>query len=667
MQPRNCVVAAALVLAIACGGTSSASLSSTESNASTSSQGQGYTISNNTPGALKKATDTGAVDPSAVISITAWLKLQNETQLDQLLAQQTTKGNANYHKWLTQADIDAQFSPTAQQANAVANWLAAKNLAVVEVAANNWYVKAQGTVGDIEKAFHVQIDNFTVSGTTFRSNTANPQIVNGPGNIDAITGLDDIGYRPNVALAQGADGSAGGFAPLNSANGTFTSGSCFKSGTETHTFTSATHTATYSGNRYTLCGFNPAEVRAAYGLNAVYSAGYRGEGETIVITDAYGSGTIQNDAAAFSYYMNLPPVDLTIVGGQGLDQNPHNGWADEVTLDVEWAHAIAPAAKIVLVVATDRSSLDEAVNRAVVHHYGNTITNSWSIPEGYGNPAAQLSMNRILKAAAAQGVDVNFSSGDYGDNRYEFAQIVTVDFPGSSPYATSIGGTSLVLNADNSVKFETGWGTNLTRISDAQPTYAPVVPPNNSRASGYGFQFGSGGGTSGNYARPSWQSGLSGTMRQVPDISAIGDPYTGVEIIETIGGQLSVGTIGGTSLSSPVFSGIMALAAQKAGHGLGQAAPLVYGLSSGVRDILPVAYGTNVSGTIDGAPESAAALAAPLFDTTVFTSGFYQGASTRWYVITFNTDTGLTTGAGWDNVTGVGVPDGLNFVTAVTQ
>ncbi len=668
MQPRTSIVSAALVCAAACGGAPSTSLSSSDSSAAArAGQGQGYVIGNNTPGAIKNATDTGAVDPSTVITVTAWLKLHDENRLDQLVAQQGTKGNANYHKWLTQDQIDAQFSPTSQEVNAVQSWLSAHGLAVVEIAENSWYVKAQGTVSDVEKAFHVQIDGFTANGASFRSNTGNPSISNGPGNIDAITGLDDIGYRPNVALAHGPDGSEASFVPLNGANGTFFSGSCFKSGTETHTFTSTAHTASYTGNRYTLCGYDPEEVRAAYGLGGVYSAGLRGEGETIVITDAYGSGTIQNDAAAFSYYMNLPAIDLTVVGGQGLNQNPHNGWSDEVTLDVEWTHAIAPAAKIVLVVATDRNSLDEAVNRAVVHRYGNTISNSWSTLEGYGNPAQELAMNRILKAAAAQGIDVNFSSGDFGDNHTVGAGFVTVDFPGSSPYATSIGGTSLVLNSDDSVRFETGWGTNLTRISDAGPGFAPVVPPNNSEASGYGFQFGAGGGTSLNYPKPAWQSGHPGTMRQVPDISAIADPYTGVEIIETIGGQLTVGVIGGTSLSAPVFSGIMALAAQKAGHGLGQAAPLVYGLSSGVRDVLPVAFGTSVSGTIDGAPVSAASLAAPLGNTTVFTDGFYQGASTRWYVLTFNTDTSLVTASGWDNVTGVGVPAGMSFIDAVTQ
>src|SRR5207249_2455441 len=157
-------------------------------------------------------------------------------------------------------------------------------------------------------------------------------------------------------------------------------------------------------------------------------------------------------------------------------------------------------------------------------------------------------------------------TGDFGDEVIRVG-FVSVDFPASSPFATGIGGTSLALNPNNSIKFQTGWGTNLTRIADISPSGGtvlddnpPVVPPLQ-----LGFQFGAGGGTSLTFAKPDFQSGLPGTKRLVPDISMIADPYTGVEIIQTVDGQLSVGTIGGTSLSCPVFSGVMAIASQKAG------------------------------------------------------------------------------------------------------
>src|SRR5206468_2353970 len=162
-----------------------------------------------------------------------------------------------------------------------------------------------------------------------------------------------------------------------------------------------------------------------------------------------------------------------------------------------------------------------------------------------------------------------------------------VDFPASSPFATSIGGTSLALRGGN-LLFETGWGNNLTRIADvASAGSPPVVPPNNSAALGLGFQFGAGGGPSLTFAKPSWQAAL-----------------------------------------------------------------LLYGLSAGIRDVKAVGSANNVQGTVNGTPWTADQLAAPLFNTTTYYSAFYNSPfSTRWFVITFGTDTGLTTGPGWDNVT----------------
>ena len=153
-----------------------------------------------------------------------------------------------------------------------------------------------------------------------------------------------------------------------------------------------------------------------------------------------------------------------------------------------------------------------------------------------------------------------------------------------------------------------------------------------------------------------------------PDIGWLADPFTGVELIQTIDGVPSVEVIGGTSLACPMFSGLMAIAAQKNGHvGLGQAAALVYGLPAGtVLDITPVGSANNVTGTIDGNPESADSLASPLGNTTTYYSALYNSPfSTRWFVITFGTDTSLTTAPGWDNVTGVGTPNGLAFINAI--
>jgi subtilase family serine protease len=191
----------------------------------------------------------------------------------------------------------------------------------------------------------------------------------------------------------------------------------------------------------------------------------------------------------------------------------------------------------------------------------------------------------------------------------------------------------------------------------------PVVPPLN-----LGFQGGAGGGVSIEFAKPSFQSGLPGKARLVPDISMLADSFTGVEIIETVNGQLGVAVFGGTSLATPMFSGVMAIASQKAGHGLGQAARLVYNLPAGaVDDVIDVTSPNNVTGVINGSTvETADNLAAPLGTSAGYYSALYNSPfSTRWFVLTFGTDTSLAAAPGWDDVTGVGTPNGWNFVNAI--
>lgn len=645
-------------------------------------------IPKNTPGFIKNANDLGEADLGEVISATVWLKLRNENLLDKLVSDQNRKDSPSYHKWISQGDFNATFSPTPQQVNAVQNFLSAHGLTVISVAENNFYVKVQGTIADMEKAFHVSIHKFSFAGRTLRSNTADPSVDNSvSGQIAAVTGLDDLGFEPMYAQPTDPEGNVFPMTPVSvTPEGAFFEGQCFR-GIQTQTFTNATAktSATYSGNRYGAditnnqlghlppCGYKPSEVQTAYGLNSLHHAGLDGSGETIVITDAFGSDTIESDADTFSSIYGLPRIsseNFQIVKAPGLVNNPKGparNWNLETTLDVEWAHATAPGAKIALVLATDRASLDEAVNLAVVRHLGNTISNSWGTLEGLGNPAQHNRVERILQQAAVQGIDVNFASGDCGDEA-ACAGFVTVDFPASSPSATGVGGTSLALNPDNTMAFQTGWGNNLTRIAESKAlNNIPVVPPLH-----LGFQGGAGGGSSLTFAKPGFQSALAGATRQVPDVSMLADPFTGVEFIETFNGQLSVGTVGGTSLATPLFSGVMAIAAQKNGHvGLGQAAPLLYNLPAGaITDVAPFNSPGNVTGTItvNGNPTNLSAdqLAAPLVNTTGFYSALYNSPfSTRWFVLTFGTDSSLVVTPGWDNVTGLGTPNGATFVNAI--
>src|SRR5579859_2139689 len=187
------------------------------------------TIPNNTPGFIKSAADQGLVDPATVITVNVWLKLHNQQKLDRLVAQQTQKNSPNYHRWITQDFINANYGPTAQEVNAVSNFLSAHNLTVLSVAENNLYVKAQGSVSAIQQAFHVQIHGYSRNGAMFRSNAGDPSVSDSSGSlIAAVTGLDDYGFQSNVARPMTPEGVAAPLRAVSGPGGLFFEAQCFR-------------------------------------------------------------------------------------------------------------------------------------------------------------------------------------------------------------------------------------------------------------------------------------------------------------------------------------------------------------------------------------------------------------------------------------------------------
>src|SRR5215467_1948252 len=205
----------------------------------------------NTPGFISQAQDQGPIDPFTPVTVNVWLKLHNQQQLDSLFADQNHPKSANYHRWITQDQFNASYGPTAQEVNAVSNFLAAHNLNVLFVAENNMYVKAQGTAADIQTAFGVQINNYTLNGVSYRSNQSDPSIGDPAGGlVAAITGLDDYGFQPNAIRPVTAEGGEVPLTPIASGpDGLFFEGQCFRP-PETHTFHAGATTAVYTGNRF---------------------------------------------------------------------------------------------------------------------------------------------------------------------------------------------------------------------------------------------------------------------------------------------------------------------------------------------------------------------------------------------------------------------------------
>lgn len=643
-------------------------------------------LPNHVPSFAKPSNDAGPVSANQLIKLKVWLQLHNSTALDDYINQVNDPNSPKYGQYLTYAQAQALYAPTANDAAATQNFLKSKGLVVTRVDPKNLYVEAVGSAATVRNAFSVQLNNYKLHGKTFRANANNPTISDSSVAplIAAIGGFTNATVKPHNIKPYDPDGKAYPRAKV-SPNGAFFEGNCFD-GVETHTFTTggSLPAATYKGNRFGApitndappnlppCGYSPQELWTAYNLNKLYDKGLDGTGQTIVIVDAFGSTTIQQDVALFSAVYGLPAPDLTVIGTPVAPTNSNiAGWATETTLDVEWAHAIAPNAKIVLEVAASDSfdDINASLLDAISHAYGNVISNSYGAPESEYDPATLNAIEGLLKMAAVQGIAVNFSSGDDGD--YVLALgYADVSYPASSKLATGVGGNSLFLTSSNKIKFQTGWGNNLTEIADVAPDNNPLVPPFFE-----GFVFGAGGGASRIFSKPKFQSKLSGSHRLVPDIGWVADPYTGVEFIQTdtTTGEPFVDVIGGTSVACPMFSGLWAVAAQKHGGPLGQAAPRLYKLgSSSITDVKAVSYGTNVYGVIvdsgGSIKETPRQLATPSSAITSFTSAFYNSPfSTRWFVLSFGTDSSLPTKTGWDKVTGLGTPNGYNFVTNVAK
>jgi subtilase family serine protease len=660
-------------------------------------------ILNSTPASIRQARDLGPVAADTELKLTLWLRSQNEAALtDQQVQQLYDQSSPNFHRWVTDAAFKSRLAPTGADLAAVQQFALKNHLTISSVGEHNLYVRVQGSAKDVQNALRVQLHQFQAkSGQTFRANTNDPSIEEPAGaSVAAVSGLSEHRARPMFVRAVDVEtGEPSAARPLvSSPNGLFFSPQCLRA-PERHSFNTngGLPTATYSGNRYgqditnsdlgTLapCGYQPSEMQTAYGLTDLYKNGLDGSGQTIVIVDAYGSPTIAQDAELFSQVYGLP--DLTAANFQiyypgGQPAAPDTGWASETTLDVEWAHSVAPKANIALVIAptSNDDDLEVAVLFAIKNHLGHVISNSYGEAEADNPPSNMLVWNRLSRMAAAHGISVHFSSGDDGDsNPSGFTPNLTlfgVSVPANSPWATGIGGTSVFLDANNNIQQQTSWGNNLTRIvSRISQGSTPIVPPLQ-----LGFQGGSGGGTSAFFPKPRYQSRLDGSGRMVPDISMVADPFTGVEIIcdavscgaDVVPGPI-VAVFGGTSLSCPMFSALWAIANQAAGEPLGHAASTLYRLGgNAITDVRAPESEGNVHGRIKTATGtvhlSADDLAQPLFTTHDYLSAIYNSPfSTRWFVITFGTNSSLTTTEGWDNSTGLGSPNGASFINAVVR
>jgi subtilase family serine protease len=636
----------------------------------------GQLVAHNTPAYVSTAKNLGAEDPSQIMEVSIWLNPRNRAALDALASELYNPKSPNYRHWLKSSDIAARFAPIAAEAKIIQDFFESHNLKVVSVGPNNFYVRARGKVADVESAFQVQLNSYQVGSQIFRANATDPYI-DGPAAalVQAVSGLDNGGFTHPVDLRPASPSS---ITPLSrtdlahaasASDANFFQSVCFTGlKTEKHTTYGTYPEATYKGNGYYSptpgCGYSPSNLYGAYNLNGLYAEGYNGAGQTIIIIDWCGSPTITQDANVFSKRFGLPPLTSSNFNIISTGPSACSGVDMEINLDVEWSHAIAPGANIDLVVppTADFEDVDEAIYYAVNYGLGNVISGSYASPEFFV-PDTELSKeNLISEIAAVSGIATNFASGDSANYATDFIP-PCASVPADLPYATGVGGVSLALNADNSIAFQTGWESQVSTLIDGGVIYDPPRPLNF-----YGFDGGSGGGPSGFFAKPSYQTGVPGKYRQVPDISWLADSFTGAVVLISEPTQLPEQlwyAVGGTSVSTPMFSALWAIANQEAGTPLGQAAPYLYTMpSTTITDIVPYTPGHNLTATIEESssvtnnydPSETLAVIEPLFGQFYSVIADDPLAENTAYTVSFGQNYHMKVGVGWDEVTGLGTP-----------
>jgi len=300
-------------------------------------------------------------------------------------------------------------------------------------------------------------------------------------------------------------------------------------------------------------GSTPAQIRQAYGFNSITfnngTVAGDGSGTTIAIVDAYNDPNIANDLHQFDLQFGLPDPVLTKVNQTGGTTYPpaNSGWITEIALDVEWAHAIAPKANILLVEATNNSfdNLLTAVNYASNAPGVVAVSMSWGGGEFFGENRYD---SYFTTPSGHGGVTFVASSGDSG---------APVGYPAISPNVLSVGGTTLAVNIQGRYLSESGWS-------------------------------GSGGGISGYESQPAYQNGVvtqSAFYRTNPDVAYDADPNTGFPVYDSYNNSASApwDQWGGTSDAAPQWAALIAIADQ--GRALAGEAPL-----DGATQTLPMLY-----------------------------------------------------------------------------
>jgi subtilase family serine protease len=387
--------------------------------------------------------------------------------------------------------------------------------------------------------------------------------------------------------------------------------------------------------------YDPYQMQHAYNVDSLIAAGYDGTGHTIVVVDAFQAPTLMSDLDAFNSFYGLSP-DLSFfsqIAPFGLGP-PNLDWAGEITLDVEWSHAIAPGAKIVLVLAKSNDDQDilNAVKYAVDNNLGDVISMSFGENESCVDPTILSTYHDVFAAATMKNITLFASSGDEGAAQMTCdgnSWVKAASSPASDPLVTAVGGTELsaagycftFLGCDPSTY--PAPGTYLSEMAWNEG------PPYGDYQDQFASTIATGGGFSVLFDEPPYQKGTGGLhggkQRAVPDVAYNAAVLHGV-LVFFLG---DVFLFGGTSAGSPQWAAITAIADQKAGHRLGFLNSAIYQIGK-VNKAYPASFNDVLTGT-NSAVE-------------------FDSSNNPVNIV------GFSAGTGWDATTGTGSPIATSMV-----
>ena len=623
--------------------------------ASAAPQGR-HPLGGSMPKWLHQARDMGTSSSAQQVNFGVLLGMRDQAGAMATLQAISDPASPSYGQWLTNAEFGARYAPAKSSVTAVQDWLRLEGFQITKTLPSGMYVEASGSVAQVENTFGTSVHDYSYLGKDVHANNSQLSLpANTPAAVTgAVAGV--LGIDQGTALKHTADTEPG--PPPGARYGVQPCSAYYAQKV------ASDKPAAYGKHQpYAVCGYVPQQYQSAYGESALLKAGINGRGTTVAITDAYAAPTIYADAQKYNQVHHQPlfgrgQFSQIIPDPNAFDQTDvcdPQGWYGEETLDVEAVHAMAPGAKIVFVGAPDCSSgLDNAWAETIDNHDADVITNSW------GNATDDITLlgtatvtfyEQFSTEAALTGITVNFSSGDAGDQTKGGTDLAakTVDFPADLPFVTGVGGSSVLIGSHGQWLGEYGWQTAYSTLTNGAWTPAPPGIYNS----------GGGGGTSQLFTQPFYQVGKvpasiseyysSTPMRAVPDIAMVGDPNTGFEVGETQvfpdGTYWDQYRIGGTSLSSPLLAGVVAVANQIHHRPLGFINPLYYRLLG-----TPALHDTV-------APTSPVAQART--DYTNFLDNS-RGKFRRLQTIDVQSST-LHDTPGYDDETGVGTPRGPAF------